>query len=199
MTDLPAFLSDLDAALAQAWSLLEQGASDRRSVAHTPTLASIGLQGEPTLRTVVLRGCDRQEQIVLIHSDRRSPKFAELMRDPRCALHIYDPGQKMQLRVQARASLHADDAIADQDWADAQPMSRLVYGVREAPGSVIADPAAAVDGLADASEVEQRRHFVVIRLQIESLEWLYLAASGHRRARFILGLGAKPTACWLVP
>jgi len=197
MTDPAAFFSDLDAALGQAWQLLEQGAIDRRCPAHTPTLASVGLGGEPQLRTVVLRACDRDSQTLLIHSDHRSPKFAELQRDPRCALHLYDPGQKMQLRVQARASLHTDDAIAERDWSAAQRMSRLVYGVRQAPGSVIADPAAAVDGLNQASEAEQRRSFAVIRLQIESLEWLYLAAAGHRRARF--RLGRHPQADWLVP
>ena len=48
--------------------------------------------------------------------------------------------------------------------------------------------------------MEQReegyKNFTVIQCYIESFEWLYLAAKGHRRARFDI---THNTQNWLVP
>ena len=43
---------------------------------------------------------------------------------------------------------------------------------------------------------EGYKNFAVIKCKIESIEWLYLAAKGHRRAKFDLE-NAKDE--WLVP
>jgi len=40
------------------------------------------------------------------------------------------------------------------------------------------------------------KNFTVIQCKIKSIEWLYLAANGHRRARFELGNNKE---YWLVP
>ena len=43
---------------------------------------------------------------------------------------------------------------------------------------------------------EGYKNFTVIKCKIKSIEWLYLAAKGHRRAKFDLKNKKK---CWLVP
>ena len=43
---------------------------------------------------------------------------------------------------------------------------------------------------------EGYKNFTVIKCKIKSIEWLYLAAKGHRRAKFDLE-NAKDT--WLIP
>ena len=63
-----------------------------------------------------------------------------------------------------------------------------------APGTAIADPAAVPlePGAAGAT------HFAVVTCAVRSLEWLYLSAAGHRRARFDFEAD-PPGATWLVP
>ncbi|MGD9409624.1 MAG: pyridoxamine 5'-phosphate oxidase, partial [Thiohalocapsa sp.] len=55
------FYNDLDATFDQVWQRLGRGAVDRRSGFHTVQLASVGLDGAPRVRTVVLRGVARGE------------------------------------------------------------------------------------------------------------------------------------------
>lgn len=193
----PIFIDDLSLSLDQAWSLLERGAVDRRAPAHTPTLATTSVDGAPTLRTVVLRACSRSERRLLVHTDRRSRKLADLHADPRCAVLVYDPPHKIQLRLGALATIHTNDAIADVQWSRSQATSRQIYGVGLAPGTGISEPADVVAELAFRSEAEQRANFAVLALEIQTIEWLFLAAQGHRRARF--SLGDPETAEWWVP
>lgn len=193
----PNFIDDLALSLDQAWSLLEHGASDRRAPAHTPTLASLSLDGSPSLRTVVLRACSRSDRRLLVHTDRRSRKIEELLAEPRCSVLVYDPPQKIQLRLGARATLHLDGALADLQWSRSQETSRQIYGVGLAPGQIVSEPATVVADLALRSEAEQRANFAVLALEVFEIEWLYLSAQGHRRARF--RLGGRDTAEWWVP
>ncbi|UPY38816.1 pyridoxamine 5'-phosphate oxidase family protein [Sediminicoccus sp. KRV36] len=189
----PGHADDLMELRAAAFELLARGVADRRSPVHTPTLASIGLDGTPRARTLVLRGFDAAARTLRLHSDQRGEKFAELARDPRFALHAYDPAAQVQLRLQGVASLHTDDAVAEAAWQASQPFSRICYSIEPAPGTPIAAPMPAPQ-----DEVVGRQHFGVILLRMHSLEWLWLAAEGHRRARLDWPDGEE-RATWLVP
>lgn len=189
----PAHADDLTALRDTAFALLARGVSDRRHPFHSPTLASIGLDGAPRARTLVLRGFDAAAHLLRLHSDRRSEKFAELTRDPRCALHLYDPAGQIQIRLEATASLHSDDVVAEAAWQASRPFSRVIYSIEPGPGTVVASPPAAPQ-----DEVAGRPHFGVILLHMHRLEWLWLAADGHRRAR-LDWLPGEERATWLVP
>lgn len=195
----PAHYADLDAALAEAFALLRGAVSDRRSPFHTPTLATIGLDGRPRLRTVVLRHAeaDAGGLAMRFHTDRRSAKFAELQRDPRAALHGYDAARKIQLRLEGRISLHTDDAVADAAWAASRPDSLACYGVEPGPGVRLPAP----DGYAmpERGGETGRDNFAAAAFHAEQLEWLYLAHEGHRRAAFDLSPHAPARRCWLTP
>jgi pyridoxamine 5'-phosphate oxidase len=189
----PAHADDLDAVRAEAFALLARGVADRRSPFHTPTLATIGLDGAPRARTLVLRGFDAATRTLRLHSDVRSGKQAELSRDPRACLHLYDPGHQVQIRLEGEASLHRDDALADAAWEASRPFSRLCYGIASAPGTPVAAPPPA-----PAEGAEGRAHFMALRLTFTRMEWLWLSALGHRRARFTWSpMGEEAT--WLVP
>ena len=192
----PDHYENLDAVLSTAWQMLVDGATNRRTVAHTPTVVTIRADGQPRARTVVLRGCDRDAAQLRFHTDRRSPKIAELRADPRAMLHIYDPGAKVQLQLDCRAELHIDDDVSNAAWDAAQAMSRICYQVSTAPGTEIETPALAqfdpdtTNGGAD--------NFMVVTLNIEAIEWLFLDARGHRRVRFTRS-GDTLDGAWLVP
>jgi hypothetical protein len=188
---LPATLQDC---LEDAFRRLARGVADRRAAFHTPTLATIGADGAPEARTLVLRGFEPGSRTLRLHTDARSGKVAELARDPRCALHLYDPGAKLQLRLACRAALHGDDALAEAAWAGSRDFSRMCYAIEPAPGTPVAEPPAA-----PRDPQAGRGAFRVILLRFDRLEWLELAAAGHRRARFTWDGDAAPAMTWLVP
>ncbi len=195
----PAHADDLGEVLAEALRLLARGVADRRHAFHTPTLATLGLDGAPRARTLVLRGCDARARELRLHTDRRAAKWAELCAEPRCAVHLYDAGAAIQLRLAGRASLHDADSVADAAWGATRPFSRLIYAVEPAPASAVAAPPAAPRAPAD-DHPAARENFAAIVFRWHALEWLWLAAEGHRRARFAWAEGAEgPDATWLVP
>ena len=63
---------DLAATLETALSYLERAAADRKSALHTPVLATIGLDGTPRTRMIVLRRMDRESGRLIFHTDLRS-------------------------------------------------------------------------------------------------------------------------------
>ena len=194
----PRFYDDLQETLRESWRLLARGVKDRRSPFHTPALASVRLDGAPAVRTVVLRAVDPESRSLRVHTDVRSAKFREVTADPRVCLHFYDPGRKVQIRLYGRASLHTEDALGAGAWEKTRPFSRLCYRAADAPGSEIADPRVTPiipDGDDDNAG---RANFAAIAVSIGALEWLYLAARGHRRARFTWRNGDLRST-WLAP
>ncbi|MDT7933507.1 MAG: pyridoxamine 5'-phosphate oxidase family protein [Sphingomonadaceae bacterium] len=175
---VPHHATDLAAALAEALRLIGRGVADRRSAFHTPTLATIGLDGAPQARTVVLRAVSAPERLVRVHTDLRSVKAAELAADPRAALHFYEPKHQVQIRLSGRAQLLSGDA-AEPFWTASRPMSRRCYASEPAPGTPIPAPQPA-----PLDEDCGRPNFAAIMLRFATLEWLWLWAEGHRRARF---------------
>jgi pyridoxamine 5'-phosphate oxidase len=189
---------DLQEVLDEAMRLLSHAAADPRSPAHTPTVATVGLDGAPRLRTVVLRGFDAARRELRFHADARSPKVAELGRDPRLGLHVYDPAARVQVRLDVVATLHASDAVADAAWAASQPMSRVCYGAVPAQGTAIGEGGAYALPASDAQVEAGRTNFVAVIGRIQTLDWLHLAAAGHRRASF-RWTGEACGATWRVP
>lgn len=192
------FYNDLDGSLAEAWRLLQDGVADRKAPFHTPSVATVAGDGTPRVRTVVLRKVDAEARWLQVHTDRRSGKVAELSANPAAALHFYDPEAKVQLRLRGRAAVHADDAVADAAWAATRPFSRACYRIDPGPGTPLAAPDGYAEPEPDDPEVG-REIFRVIRVSIAEIEWLYLAAQGHRRARFAWDADGRLEAGWLVP
>lgn len=191
------FYDDLDGTLEEAWRMLEDGVVDRRAPFHTPTVASLSLDGAPSARTVVLRRVSWAERWLQAHTDRRSEKAREVLADPRVSLHFYDPRAKVQLRIGGLANLYTEDAVAEEAWARSCHFSRECYRIEPGPGTPLADPHEAVIPQVENPEAG-REHFAVLRVRAQTLEWLYLAARGHRRARFDWN-GEEMDARWLTP
>ncbi len=190
----PAFVDDLSASLQEAFRLLANAVPDRRSPLHTPTLASLDDAGAPSLRTIVLRGFDAGARSLRFHTDRRSDKARGIARDDRVMMHFYDAALHVQIRVAGRAALHLDDAVADDAWAASQRSSRMCYAAPDASGAIVASPPAAPKD----SDIG-RPHFAAVVIGFHCLEWLWLAAAGHQRARFSWDEAGDLTAEWIAP
>ncbi len=195
----PSHADDLDGTLAEALRLLARGAADRRSPFHTPGIATIGRDGRPKLRTVVLRAFDPAGPALRFHTDSRSAKIAELEAAPSIAVHGYDPGAKIQIRIEGRASVHGDDAVAEAAWNASQRMSRACYAVAPGPGTAMESADAFELPATDEEIASGRIHFRAVVVAIERLEWLWLAHGGHRRAEFAFGPDGSASGRWLVP
>ena len=189
----PGHADDLQECRREAFRLLARGVADRRSPFHTPTLATVGPDGAPSLRTVVLRAFDPTLRRLYVHTDARSAKAADIAAEPRVALHAYDAAARVQLRLSGRAVLHRGDAVADAAWSSSRAQSRVCYAIEPPPGTPIDAP---LPGPDDASA--GRDNFVVVAIGVETLEWLWLSVDGHRRARFDW-TGHEPHATWLAP
>lgn len=204
VTDVSAFESDdLTATLQAAWQPFVAAVAMRRGPFHTPSIATIGAGAVPRLRTVVLRDCDANSWRLRFHTDQRSSKFAELSANPAIALHVYSQPAKLQVRLDGVAHLHCDDEFADLAWAGSRPSSRECYAQAAAPGVHLEAPEPDLTvstGLREPLHTG-RENFCAVQVQIVSLEWLYLRAAGHRRARFMRNAAAAGgiAAMWLAP
>ncbi len=192
---LPGFYDSLDDSLTEAWQLLGRGTADRRSAFHAPVVASVDAQGHPSARTMILRSADRATRTLGFHTDIRSTKIAHWRARPGVCIIAYDAGKKIQLRLNGEVRLHANDEIAAAAWQNSRPMSRLTYCVDDAPGTAITTPMTlpaskldivndlADEGLDRVPEMG-RENFCVLAVHVASIEWVYLASQGNRRALF---------------
>jgi hypothetical protein len=172
--------------LADVWSRLAAAGERPDHPFRTAALATLGTDGVATARTVVVRVVRPDAAEITFHTDRRSDKFAELRAEPRCAMLFWDAGDKVQVRLRARAALHTHDAVADALWAMMPPPARAMYASSLVPGMPLPAPSLASPPVAG----DGRAHFAAVRCVVESIDWLYLHPVAHRRARFDLRDGA---------
>ena len=193
---LLACYDSLEGSYAHAWDMLVRGAKQARAPFHTPSVATIVMQdgiAQPDIRTVVLRACDREAQSLRFNTDTRSHKIQQIADNPQAAMHFYDAQAKLQLRLSVALSV-LDGAAREAAWAATRPMSRECYQVVQAPGAQLAAPSDVAFDAAATHDGED--YFTSVSAQVRSIEWLYLAAKGHRRALFDL---QTDTHQWLVP
>ena len=190
-------IDDLDGAFSAVWRMLGEGASDRRRAFHTPTLISVGLDGWPKARTVVLRAADPSGATLRCHTDLRSPKVAEFADNPKVGVLAYDPGQKLQVRLQGFARIDKNGEVADAAWASSTLWARRCYAAPLAPGTRSDAPHGNLpEGLSDRQPTQDeaeggRGNFAAITVDVRQIDWLYLLAAGHRR-----GLHARDGDQW---
>jgi pyridoxamine 5'-phosphate oxidase len=187
--------SDPSEIAAALYAQLANAVADRKAALRTPSLATLGLDGRPRVRTVVLRSVDPHAHRIGFHTDARSDKFAEMRADSRVALHFYDAAAKTQIRIEGTSSLHVGDAVALAAWQGAGRSARRTYASEPAPGASLNAPD---DAGFVADEATSFERFTVAVVRIESLDWLYLRAAGHRRLLFTR-TGDLLAPRWLAP
>jgi pyridoxamine 5'-phosphate oxidase len=202
MQSTPPFYNDLTQSLTHAWALLARGTADRRSAFHTPSIASIGLDGAPTQRTMILRKADSQARTLRFHTDIRSAKIAESQQNPRVSILGYSVSDKIQLRLSGVAHIEKHSELADNVWANMRDQSRVGYAQQDMPGKAIDAPDMTVPPIelrADEPLAEiAREHFCLFIVEINCIDWVYLNVSGNRRAQFSWSNG-NLTSRWLAP
>ena len=161
-----------------------------------------GNQSDFDGRIVVLRKSDQSNNVLQFHSDIRSEKIIKLKNNKNASMLFYDKEEKIQIRLKVECKINHKNEITKESWSKTAHISRKCYLVDNGPGTESDLPTSGLkpeldnfDYTKEQSE-EGYKNFTVIQCKIKSIEWLYLAAKGHRRAKFNLE-NKKDT--WLVP
>ncbi len=184
------------------WSLFTNAVNDRSSEFRTPVFIC-GDEKDLDGRVVVLRKADQQNNLLQYHSDIRSSKIKKIKKNPNCSILFYGKQEKIQLRVKAECDVNYNNDVTKESWEKTGHISRKCYLVTYGPGTESDKPTSGLDNKFDnfgftkeESEVGYK-NFCVIKCKIKSIEWLYLAAKGHRRA--LIKLGDSNKFKWLIP
>ena len=197
----PAYYEDFKEIKKKIWSMLDDAVTNRSSQFRIPVFIC-GDQKDFDGRIVVLRKSDQSNNLLQFHSDIRSDKIPKLKKNSSAVLIFYDKEEKIQLRVKVNCVVNHDNEITELSWSKTAHVSRKCYLVNNGPGTEIDEPSSGLSeeieksGFTMEQSEEGYKNFTVIRCKIKSIEWLYLAAKGHRRAKF--DLETKKNS-WLVP
>jgi 3-hydroxyisobutyrate dehydrogenase len=195
------YYEDFNEIEKKIWNLLTGAVSDRNSEFRTPVFIC-GNDNNLDGRVVVLRKTSQQYNFIQYHSDIRSSKIEKIKKNPNCSILFYGKQEKIQLRLKAECTVLFNDEITKESWEKTGHISRKCYLVTNGPGTESEMPTSGLDDKFDNFNYTKEesetgyKNFCVIRCTIKSIEWLYLAAKGHRRALFDLENNKKN---WLVP
>ncbi|MAV56839.1 MAG: flavin-binding protein [Pelagibacteraceae bacterium TMED247] len=184
------------------WQLLTDAVKDRSSEFRTPVFIC-GDEKDLDGRVVVLRKADQQDNFIQYHSDIRSSKIKKIKKNPSCSILFYGKEEKIQLRVKTNCEINYDNDITKESWIKTGHISRKCYLVSNGPGTVSDKPTSGLDNKFDNFDFTKEeseagyKNFCVIKCRIKSIEWLYLAAKGHRR--LLINFEAEKKFNWLIP
>ena len=197
----PAYYEDLKEIKKKIWSMLDDAVTNRSSQFRIPVFIC-GNQKDFDGRIVVLRKSDQSNNLVQFHSDIRSDKIPKLKNNNNASMLFYDKEEKIQVRLKVECTINHSNEITKESWSKTGHISRKCYLVDNGPGTESPAPTSGLkpeldnfDFTMEQSE-EGYKNFTVIQCKIKSMEWLYLAAKGHRRARFDIENNKES---WLVP
>ena len=197
----PTYYEDLREIKNKIWSVLDNAIKDRNSQFRIPVFIC-GSQDDFDGRIVVIRKSDQSRNLIQYHSDIRSNKIAKLKDNKNASMLFYDKEEKIQIRLKVECTINYDNEITKESWLKTGHMSRKCYLVDNGPGTESSSPTSGLKPELDNFEftMEQSeagyKNFTVIQCKIQNMEWLYLAAKGHRRAKFDLKNNKEQ---WLVP
>ena len=187
----PDYYNDLDKIYLKIWDLLKNGLANREAPFHIPIFIC-GKNENFDGRIVVLRGISQKNKKIWFHSDIRSNKIKILKTHPLSSFVFYDKSEKIQLRISCNSKINYQNEITKKSWSKTAHMSRQCYLGEKGPGSISVIPTSGLSKNIDdfkysieESEIGYK-NFCLVENFINSIEWLYLAAKGHRRAFFSL-------------
>ena len=183
---------------------LTRGVKDRKHTFHTPVFCNGDNENNIESRVVVLRQFDSPNMVLNFHTDFRSPKILGLQQNNNSLLVFYDHKLKIQLRIKTTSTINNQNKVTQEMWEQTKLFSRKCYLTEKAPSSSTNLPEDGIDqslgGREPTIEESERgyKNFTVVQNQIQQIDWLYLAASGHRRLKIILEKQI-PSFHWIIP
>ena len=194
LLDIPDSYSTLEETLQVADSILSDAVDNSKTLFHTLVVSSFD-GSKISSRVMVLREFDINKRIMRFHTDYRAPKIKQFANKSIATVVGYDPNIKVQIKLHGKINVHQNNNISQKAWEASTNRSRKCYSVRGGSSKLIQNP-----NEYDIKEYDAEdgyKNFSVLIFSFDSLEFLYLKRSGHRRA--IHSWDDDLVSSWLVP
>ena len=147
---------------------------------------------------MVLREFDPDKRLIRFHTDFRSVKIEQLKKDSHAAIHGYDPNLKFRydlMEKQTFITMMKSPKVLGNCQRRCQKNVILWAGRQEQELMILLG---LILQLFDFESTNGFENFCVLVFQFESMEFLYLKKSGHRRAIHNWTTGEHQSS-WLIP
>lgn len=194
LIDIPDSYSTLGETLQVADNILSDAVDNSKTLFHTLVVSSFD-GSKISSRVMVLREFDINKRIMRFHTDYRAPKIKQFSNKSIATVVGYDPNIKVQIKLHGKINVHQNNDISQKAWEASTNRSRKCYSVRGGSSKLIENP-----NEYDIKEYDAEdgyKNFSVLIFSFDSLEFLYLKRSGHRRA--IHSWDHDLVSSWLVP
>lgn len=194
LIDIPDSYTTLEETLQVADSILSDAVDNSKTLFHTLVVSSFD-GSKISSRVMVLREFDINKRIMRFHTDYRAPKIKQFSNKSIATVIGYDPNIKVQIKLHGNINVHQNNDISQKAWEASTNRSRKCYSVRGGSSKLIENP-----NEYDIKEYDAEdgyKNFSVLIFSFNSLEYLYLKRSGHRRA--IHEWKDKLESKWLIP
>jgi len=161
--------------------MMVDGVLKSKAPFHLVNLANVGGDGSPEVRVVVNRRVDFKTRTVIFHTDYRSSKVEEMVKNDSISMLFYSKEDKIQVRLRGKATIHHKDDLTSERWEATGNNSRRCYLQEQGSSSTLND-----DGEISYSEDHDYgyENFAVVEMKFNSLEYLFLKNTGHKRLHF---------------
>jgi len=186
--------SDISETLESAKLILSEAVSNAQTLFHTPVVSTIH-EDKIVSRVMVLREFNFDEKLLRFHTDNRAAKIKNLKQNSSATVIGYDPDLKIQIKMQGVANVYINDEVTEMAWNESTARSKKCYSVKGGSSKEILDPEEY--DITNFEVEDGYKNFAVIVFKFNSLEFLYLKSSGHRRA--LHSWDDEYSSTWLVP
>ena len=186
--------SDISETLESAKLILSEAVPNAQTLFHTPVVSTIH-EDKIVSRVMVLREFNFDEKLLRFHTDNRAAKIKNLKQNSSATVIGYDPDLKIQIKMQGVANVYINDEVTEMAWNESTARSKKCYSVKGGSSKEILDPEEY--DITNFEVEDGYKNFAVIVFKFNSLEFLYLKSSGHRRA--LHSWDDEYSSTWLVP
>lgn len=158
---------------------IKEGTGKKGHPFRYATLATVGLETLPRLRTVVLREFDSQQMRITFYTDTRSKKMVHIKENNRVSLLLFHPTAHLQIRIEGLAMRERGEEELLQRWECLQKAARRDYTSLQSPGTEITHP-----NRIDYMQKETPDYFGVVHITPFKIEYLKLGEPENLRVRF---------------
>ena len=191
---LPDSYSEISETLESAKLILSEAVPNAQTLFHTPVVSTVH-ENKIVSRVMVLREFNFDEKLLRFHTDNRAAKIKNLKQNSSATVIGYDPDLKIQIKMQGVANVYINDEVTEMAWNESTARSKKCYSVKGGSSKEILDPEEY--DITNFEVEDGYKNFAVIVFKFNSLEFLYLKSSGHRRA--LHSWDDEYSSTWLVP
>ena len=191
---LPDKYNEISQTLESANLILTNAVENAKTLFHTLAVSSVD-NNQIATRVMVLREFNLKERYIRFHTDYRAAKIDHYSENNSASVLGYDPNLKIQIKLQGSISVHYNDHVTQAAWEGSTTRSKKCYSVKGGSTLKISDPKEY--DLKDGNIEDGYINFAVLKFSFDSLEFLHLKSSGHRRA--LHSWKEEFESSWLVP